>query len=80
VKRWLESSVPKLGQNFGAYDAYWFLDSWGIRPMNLREDTRILHHSLYPELPKDLAFMGNSYADQGAWKQMRARRKEKRED
>lgn len=80
VKRWMESPAPKLGQNFAAYDAYWFLDRWGIRPVNLREDTRILHHSLYPELPKSLAFMGASYTDQGPWKLMRAGKGEKKED
>lgn len=80
VKRWLESPVPKLGQNFAMYDAYWTLERWGIRPVNLREDTRILHHALYPELPKDLGFMGASYTDQGPWKMMRERKREKKED
>lgn len=80
VKRWMESDVPKLGQNFAAYDAFWLLDKWGIRPRNCREDTRILHHSLYPELPKSLAFMGASYTDQGPWKLMRGRKGEKKED
>lgn len=68
VKRLVESDTPKLGQNFGAYDAYWLLVKKGIRPRNLRDDTRLMHHALYPELPKDLAFMGASYTDQGPWK------------
>jgi uracil-DNA glycosylase family 4 len=81
VRRWLESPAPKLGQNYGAYDAYWLLEKRGIRTRNLLHDTRLLHHALYPELEKSLAFMGNSYANQGAWKTMRSDAKtEKRDD
>lgn len=80
VKAWMEGNTPKLGQNFGAYDAFWLLDKWGIRPMNMREDTRILHHALFPELPKSLAFMGATYTDQGPWKNMRKGKGEKKED
>lgn len=84
VQKLLESDVPKLGQNFAAYDAYWLLDKYGIRVMNLREDTRLLHHALYPELPKSLAFMAGSYTEQGPWKHMGASygkfREKKRDD
>ena len=80
IKDVLESPVPKLGQNFGGYDAYWILDQMGIRTMNFREDTRLLHHNLYPELPKDLGFMGASYTRQGAWKMMGWRGRNKRDD
>lgn len=68
VKEVMESDVPKLGQNFGGYDAFWFIDNMGIAPRNFRHDTRLIHHALYPELPKDLEFMGASYTEQGAWK------------
>lgn len=82
VEQVLTSSVPKLGQNYGAYDAYWLLDKYRIPTMNLRHDTRLLHHALYAELPKSLAFMGASYTEQGAWKQWghTAQSKEKRDD
>ena len=79
-KRVLESGVPKVGQNFAGYDFLWLLERAGIGVRNLRHDTRLLHHALYPELPKDLAFMGASYATQGAWKMLRPSRKEKRDD
>lgn len=72
----MEHPVPKLGQNFGAYDIMWFL-RMGIKPVNYREDTRLLHHALYPELPKSLAFMGASYGSQGAWKHWGHRKVEK---
>lgn len=68
VKEVMESATPKLGQNFAGYDAYWFIDHTGIAPRNLLHDTRLIHHNLYPELPKDLEFMGSSYTEQGAWK------------
>lgn len=82
---WIESvmmdpSIEKLAQN-GPYDVYWLLDKYGIKVMNYRHDTRLLHHSLYPELPKTLLFMGASYADAPSWKMMRnTKGGEKRDD
>lgn len=80
VKEILEHPVPKLGQNYGGYDAYWLLAKYGIRTMNMREDTRLLHHALYPELPKDLAFLSGSYTQQGAWKTFNTHRKQEKRD
>jgi hypothetical protein len=37
------------------------------------EDTMILHHAMYPELPKSLAFLGSIYTNDIAWKKMRER-------
>lgn len=68
VRELLALPVPKLGQNFGSYDTYWLLEKYHLKPVNFLHDTRIMHHALYAELPKDLQFMGNSYAKQGAWK------------
>jgi uracil-DNA glycosylase len=79
VKSILEHPVPKLGQNFGGYDFYWLLDKYGMAPRNFIHDTRLLHHALYPELPKDLEFMGASYTQQGAWKSW-GRRSDKRDE
>lgn len=80
-KRIMEHPVPKLGQNFGGYDAYWMWEKYKIEPRNYQHDTRLLHHALYPELPKDLEFLGASYTDQGAWKNWGHRAKtEKRDD
>lgn len=79
IKEVMESEVPKLGQNFGGYDAYWFIDNMGIAPRNFLHDTRLIHHNLYPELPKDLEFMGASYTEQGAWKSWGRKSQEKRE-
>ena len=80
VKTIMESDVPKLGQNFSAYDAFWLWDRYGIKTINLLHDTRLLHHAIYPELPKDLGFMGACYTDQGPWKTMRVGKKPDKRD
>ena len=73
--RWLKSimecPIPKLGQNFGAFDAQWLWDRWRIVVRNQRFDTRLAHHVLQPELPKDLGTLGALYARERAWKTMR---------
>ncbi len=80
VERALEHPVPKLGQNF-TYDTYWLLWRMGMRVENYAEDTRLQHAALFPELPKDLAFLGASYTEIGAWKHMGGRySKDKREN
>ena len=80
VREILASPTPKVGQNAGAFDAYVLLRLMRMPVRNLRQDTRLLHHALNPELPKSLAFMGNSYASQGEWKSWGKRQKEKRDD
>jgi len=72
-----ESTVPKLGQNFD-YDFKWLYDM-GIPVRNARDDTRLMHHALYPELPKSLDFLGSIYANDAAWKTYRVRQGDKRD-
>lgn len=79
VKAILESDTPKLGQNFSAFDAYKLYKKYGIATRNLRHDTRLLHHALYAELPKDLGFMGASYTDLPSWKGW-GRKNQKKDD
>lgn len=79
VREVLEGPMPKLGQNFAQYDAFWLLKKMGIQTRNLQHDTRLLHHALYPELPKDLEFMAASYGTQGSWKNW-GHNSEKRDD
>ncbi len=74
-----ESPIPKILQN-GTYDAQWLWWTWRIRLMNYRDDTRLMHHALYPELPKALGFMGSRYAEIGPWKTMRRGKGEKVDD
>ena len=78
VKERCESDTPKVGQNF-TYDAYWLLEKMGIRVFNYLHDTRLMHHALYPELPKDLAFLGAAYAELPSWKNW-GKKGDKRDD
>lgn len=79
VRDILGASVPKLGQNYGAYDAFWLLKKYHMPTRNMRHDTRLMHHALFAELPKSLEFM-QGYGSQGAWKHMGKHKKEKRDD
>lgn len=67
IKRVLESSVPKVGQNY-MYDIFWLWEKYGIGTRNYRSDTRLRHKVLFPELPADLASMGATYTRLGSWK------------
>ena len=70
--RWLakvlDTPTPKLMQNGGAFDVFWFLDRAGLPVRNYRHDLRLVHHVLFPELPKSLAFMGATYTNLPSWK------------
>lgn len=79
VQQILAAPMPKLFQNGAGYDLYWLLKKYHLRVTNAREDTRLMHHAIYPELPKSLLFMGSSYANQGAWKHW-GKQQDKRDD
>lgn len=72
--------ICKITQN-GLYDIQ-YLMAEGYQLCNMTEDTMILHHALYPEIPKSLDFLGSIYANEIAWKTLRPRGEEalKRED
>lgn len=81
VAQILDSPLPKLGQN-GLYDISYLWKVYGIPVRNYDEDTMLMHHSLQPESPKGLGFLGSVYTNEPAWKADRIRGKEtlKRED
>ena len=82
VQKVLNSNVPKLAQN-GLYDLQYLWTPHGISVRNFAEDTMLLHHSIYLELPKGLGFLGSIYTEEVAWKLMRTRSKdsiEKKDD
>lgn len=75
IKRILErDDCTIVGQNF-MYDLQ-YLFRYGIHPRNFIHDTMLMHHCLYPELPKDLGFLGSIYSNHPAWKQLAARHAE----
>ena len=61
---------PTLCQN-GFHDVYCLADV-GVF-VNWVADTMFDHHALYPELPKDLGFLGSVYTNEFSWKLMRPR-------
>lgn len=66
--------VRKIFQN-GLYDMQYFWQ-YGIPVGGELDDTMILHHSLYPELPKGLDFLGSIYTNEAPWKLYRKRDEE----
>lgn len=73
------SPTPKALQN-GMYDIQWLWAVWRVPVRNYLHDTRLMHHALYPELPKDLGFMGSLWADEQAWKLLGGRGKARKGD
>jgi len=71
IREWLALPLRKRLQN-GLYDLQ-YLYRYGASMKNFTSDTMLAHHSLYPELPKDLGFLGSIYTDEPAWKMMRPR-------
>jgi len=68
----LLSSHPRVLFQNGLYDVQ-YLWNMLIPVPGFLEDTMILHHAMYPELPKSLAFLGSIYTNDIAWKKMRDR-------
>lgn len=65
-----DPALKILGQNF-VYDVRWLLDKGPqVATINYSEDTRLQHHSLYPELPKDLGFLTSVYEKERAFKHL----------
>jgi hypothetical protein len=75
IRRVLGLPMPKIFQN-GLYDIHYLWRRYGISVANCADDTMLLHHALYPEMPKGLGFLGSLYTNEPAWKLMRTRRKE----
>lgn len=68
VKEILEDrSIPKLFHN-AQFDVAFLLRSMGLKTLNMREDSMLLHHALMPEALKGLGYLGSLYTDQGSWK------------
>lgn len=74
VERIAKGPAVKVMQN-GMYDIQYFIRH-GIQLRNFTEDTMLMHHSLYSELPKDLGFLGSIYCNHGAWKLLAGRYKD----
>lgn len=78
VQKALALPGRKLFQN-GLYDLQ-YLDRYGFTVANASEDSMLLHHSLFPELPKGLGFLGSVYCNEQSWKLMRHEETFKRDE
>jgi DNA polymerase len=78
VKYVCEAPNPKVFQN-GLYDLQ-YIWKMGIPVNNVREDTMLLHHALYPEMQKGLGFLGSIYTSEPAWKLLRGKTEELKRD
>lgn len=65
----LRSPIPKLFQN-GMYDIQYLMKVIGL-PSNCLHDTMLAWHALFPEMPKNLGFLGSIMTNDAAWKRMR---------
>lgn len=79
VKEILQLPNPKVTQN-GMYDMQWLWRKWGMTPKGIPHDTQLLHHSMYPEMKKDLGFLGSLYTNEIAWKTFRGKKLEGKKD
>jgi uracil-DNA glycosylase len=68
IEIFIDPTIEKLFQNGSAFDLFWFLDKMGVSVVNYRHDLRLIHHTLFPELPKSLKFMGATHVNVNAWK------------
>ena len=66
VRALLECGRPLVFQN-GMYDMQYFI-RMGFNLQYAREDSMLLHHSLYPEVQKSLGFLGSIYTNESSWK------------
>jgi DNA polymerase len=66
VQELLLLPAKKVFQN-GLFDLQYLL-RMGLKIHNVAEDTMLLHHALWPELPKSLGFLGSIYTNESSWK------------
>ena len=64
------STIEKVLQN-GVYDIQYLWRVFNTKTLGFRDDTMIMHHVLFSELPKSLGFMGSIYTNEASWKLMR---------
>jgi uracil-DNA glycosylase len=74
----LKLPAVKIFQN-GMYDIT-YLWYYKCPTINCREDTMLLHHALFPALPKALGYIGSIYANERSWKVWRQRGGEEKEN
>ena len=62
-----DPTIPKVFQNGQAFDVP-YLQDIGFEVQGYEDDTMIMQHVAYPEMPKGLEYLGILYAGLPAWK------------
>src|SRR5262249_16222610 len=70
IRRALASPIAKIFQN-GLYDLQYIWGKMGFIVNNCKEDTMLLPHAIFPEMPKGIGFLGSIYTNEASWKMMR---------
>lgn len=79
IRRCLETpGIPKIAHH-STYDLTWLWTIAGIRVQGPVYDTRIIHHSLLPELPHSLGSIAHTYFVLPPWKALRKAAKDAEE-
>lgn len=71
LKRICENPAIKKELQNGVYDIQYLWWVYNIKVLGFDDDSMIMFHSLYSELPKSLGFMGSVYTNEASWKLMR---------
>lgn len=71
LKRICENPAIKKELQNGVYDIQYLWWVYNIKVLGFDDDSMIMFHSLYSELPKSLGFMGSIYTNEASWKLMR---------
>lgn len=69
VKDFLATDIPKVFHN-AMFDWPFLEYVLGWKVGGEVQDTMMMHHTLYPELPKDLGFCASIYTDEPYWKDL----------
>lgn len=68
IARYLaDPTKRKVFQN-GSYDVQWLFEKWRFVTRGWTDDTRLLHHALWPESQKDLGTIASLHLNMPGWK------------
>jgi uracil-DNA glycosylase len=72
IRKILDHPAEKVLHN-GSYDLQYIWPWFRQAMRNWTIDTTLAHHALYPEMQKDLGFLGSIYTNEASWKILRKR-------
>ena len=76
IGRLLASKSSKVFHN-GLYDIQYIWENWHFPVYGVVEDTMLMHHSMQPEMPKDLGYLSSIHTNNPSWKHLRKHKNDK---